>query len=209
SQDNIVKYARYAGAAYKLEGPSWDCESNCQSQDTKGTIVDYYWDNIVYPSTGFVAHKDDTKEIIVSFRGSTVLFDWLADAQLLTLNWPESVPGSKVHSGFLAAFNSASDKIKSTIETILKQHPDYSIVITGHSLGGSEASIAAADFAVTHPEWKSKMALYTYGQPRTGNDVYANWLSSQPFPIYRATYKGDVVPQVPFRAMGFQHHGQE
>ncbi|KAJ1959982.1 hypothetical protein GGI12_004046 [Dipsacomyces acuminosporus] len=209
SAANIVKYSRYAGASYGIFGLDWNCKSNCEAADTRGTLVDYHWDNIVFPSTGYVAHNDNAKEIIVSFRGSTVLFDWLANAMFETISWPQSVPGSRVHHGFHDAYYSAAKEIKENVARLLAQHPDYSIVVTGHSLGGAQAAICAADIAATHPEWLSKLKLYTYGQPRTGNAKFANWLSSQPFPIYRVTFKGDIVPQVPLRAMDYQHHGQE
>ncbi|KAI8322542.1 alpha/beta-hydrolase, partial [Martensiomyces pterosporus] len=161
------------------------------------------------PSYGFVAHKDDTKEIIVSWRGSTILMDWIADLTFVPVPWPKQVDGSAVHVGFLSAYSAAADKIKSVVAGLVQKYPDYKIVLTGHSLGGAEAAVGAADFAVTHPEWVSKMELYTYGEPRVGNPSFAAWMSKQPFPIYRVVNKGDLVPQVPLQVMGFEQHSQE
>ncbi|ORX67625.1 alpha/beta-hydrolase, partial [Linderina pennispora] len=190
---------------------TWTCHINCQADDTKGTVVDYHWDTstTLNPSYGFVAHKDDTKEIIVSWRGSTILMDWIKDFTFLPVSWPSSVSGSKVHQGFLQTYSSASSGIEAAVSKLVAKHPDYSIVLTGHSLGGGEAAIAAADYAARHPEWLSKLKLFTFGEPRVGNPAFAGWLSQQPFPIYRTVYKGDLVPRAPFQFMGFKHHSQE
>ncbi|ORX72379.1 hypothetical protein DL89DRAFT_233525 [Linderina pennispora] len=58
---------------------------NCWSPDTWGTVVDYRWNTNGNgaPSYGFVAHKSDTKEIIVSWRGSTILMDWIENMVFL------------------------------------------------------------------------------------------------------------------------------
>ncbi|KAJ1957723.1 hypothetical protein EC988_000686 [Linderina pennispora] len=211
SADTIVKYGRYSGAAYKVLDMTWTCSINCKAADTKGTVVDYHWDTVktANPSFGFVAHKDDTKEIIVSWRGTTILMDWVKDFTYFPVSWPSSIAGSQVHRGFLQAYSSASAHIEETVAKLVAKYPDYSIVLTGHSLGGAQATIAAVDYATRHPEWLSKLKLFTYGQPRVGNPKFAGWLSQQPFPIYRTVYKGDLVPRVPFQFMGFQHISQE
>ncbi|KAI8322549.1 alpha/beta-hydrolase, partial [Martensiomyces pterosporus] len=188
---------------------TWTCSVNCQSPATAGTIVDYHWDTSIVSSFGYVAHRDDTQEIIVSWRGTTAVTDWIENITFDLESWPQQVTGSSVHTGFHAAYDAAADSIKNVVAGLVQQYPNYKIVLTGHSLGGAEAAIGAADFALNHPEWVSKMELYTYGEPRVGNPTFANWLSQQTFPIYRVVNKGDTVPQLPLRVMGFQHHAQE
>ncbi|KAJ1945466.1 hypothetical protein FBU59_002297 [Linderina macrospora] len=209
TKDNLVKYARYAGAAYKVSSKRWTCLVNCWAPETLGTEVDYHWDVFSPAAYGFVAHRSSSKEIIVSFRGSTVLMDWIQDFSFLPVAWPKSIEGSKVHNGFLSGYTSAADGIKKTLQDLTAKYPDYKIVVTGHSLGGAVATVATTDLLISHPEWKSKMELYTYGEPRVGNPVFANWLSSQNIPIFRVVNRGDMVPQVPTRWMGFEHHTQE
>ncbi|KAJ1955255.1 hypothetical protein GGI12_005602 [Dipsacomyces acuminosporus] len=208
--DNIVKYIRFAGAAYKINSLNWTCAKNCESPDTQGTKVEYHWDKKgLRPSYGYVAVKENTKEIIVAFRGSTTFMDWVTDARFNFARWPSDIKGAKVHDGFRDAYFSDASNIKSAVSRLLDANPSFSIVLVGHSLGGAEATVAAADFALTHPEWKSKLALYTCGQPRVGNSVFADWLSSQPFPIFRITYHSDIVTQLPPRILGYKHISQE
>ncbi|KAJ2494037.1 hypothetical protein IWW37_000115 [Coemansia sp. RSA 2050] len=209
SSSNLFKYCEYSGAAYKVLSDAWDCPINCQSANTAGTVVDYHWSLKVVPSFGFVAHKDDTKEIIVSWRGSTTLKDWVTNFQIVPTPWPAHINGSAVHSGFLYAYSAGASKIKAVVAGLAQKYPDYKIVLTGHSLGGAQATLAAVDIASEHPEWVNRLELYTYGQPRVGNAAFSDWLSKQPFSIFRAVYREDVVAQVPLRSMGFQHQAQE
>ncbi|ORX68301.1 alpha/beta-hydrolase, partial [Linderina pennispora] len=192
-----------------VSGKRWTCLVNCWSPDTLGTEVDYHWDVTLPASYGYVAHRSQSKEIIVSFRGSTILMDWIQDFSFLPVSWPKSIEGSKVHNGFLFGYTAAADGIKKTLKELTAKYPDYKIVVTGHSLGGAIAAVATADLLISFPEWKSKMELYTYGEPRVGNPAFAHWLSSQNIPIFRVVNRGDMVPQVPTRWMNFEHHTQE
>ncbi|KAI7834853.1 Alpha/Beta hydrolase protein [Kickxella alabastrina] len=134
--------------------------------------------------------------------------DWIADFLFAAVPWPSSVNGSMVHTRFLGAYKGAAENIKAAVDNLVQKYPDYKIVLTGHSLGGAEAALAAGDFAIKHPEWISKIEAYTYGAPRVGNTVFSNWLSSQPFLIFRVN-QSDVVSQVPLGVLGYQHHAQE
>ncbi|KAJ2802490.1 hypothetical protein H4S07_004682 [Coemansia furcata] len=135
--------------------------------------------------------------------------DWVADFKVVPTPWLAHIDGSAVHSGFLYAYNAGASKIKTVVADLVRKYPDYKIVLTGHSLGGAQAVLAAVDFVAEHPEWTDKLELYTYGQPRVGNAAFANWLSKQAFPIFRTVYRGDMVAQVPLIEMGFQHQAQE
>ncbi|KAJ1955898.1 hypothetical protein GGI12_005451, partial [Dipsacomyces acuminosporus] len=154
SSADLIKYGRYAGASYKVLDNSWTCMINCWAPETWGTVVDYHWDvSGTTPSFGFVAHKDNTKEILVVWRGSTVLMDWIQDFNFAPVPWPQQIAGSKVHTGFLQTYKIAADKIKSVVAGLAQKYPDYKIKLVGHSLGGAQATVATAEFALEHPEW--------------------------------------------------------
>jgi len=63
------------------------------------------------------------------------------------------------------------------------------IYITGHSLGGALAQIAAAVLGSDQVG-----ACYTYGSPRVGNSYFDLWVK---VPSYRVLNYADIVPQVP------------
>ena len=54
----------------------------------------------------------------------------------------------------------------------MSSYPDYALIATGHSLGGSLASLAGVSIASNFPG--VNLSVYTFGQTRTGDPVYAH-----------------------------------
>lgn len=77
-----------------------------------------------------------------------------------------------VHSGFLEAYNSAASIVLSEVKDQLDSYPSYSLVATGHSLGGALASLASVSLAFNFPG--VPLRVYTFGQPRVGDPGYAD-----------------------------------
>jgi predicted lipase len=55
---------------------------------------------------------------------------------------------------------------------LLSEHSGAKIIVTGHSLGGSLAILAAADLHKSHGKIDQ---VYTFGQPRVGNAQFASY----------------------------------
>ena len=83
---------------------------------------------------------------------------------------------SKVHSGFLSAFNSVASDVLAAVSSELTAYPNYTLISTGHSLGGALASIAGVSLAANFPN--ASLQMFTYGQPRTGDPSYAGLAES-------------------------------
>ena len=79
--------------------------------------------------------------------------------------------GEEVHQGFLTAFNSVADNIISTVKSQLASYPSYTLISTGHSLGGALASLGGVSLGSNFPG--VPLEMWTFGQPRTGNKAYA------------------------------------
>ncbi|KAI8318308.1 alpha/beta-hydrolase [Martensiomyces pterosporus] len=173
-----------------------------------GSVIPYHFDEKSGPSYGYVAHNERNGEIIVAFRGTTTTTDIVTDLKVLQADWEAAGPGAKVHLGFKKAVLSVANPIEGLIHTLLLQHPNHRIVFVGHSLGGAQASLAAAKFVAGNSGLMNRVSLYTYGQPRTGNSVFAAWMDSHHFPKYRVTYGSDPVPRLPAGA-DYKHHTQE
>lgn len=123
--------------------------------------------------------------VVLSFRGTepTELKDIKADAHA-TLT--KCVTEGKVHSGFYKAYN----LIEMDINHALEEFSELPLFITGHSLGGALATIAAK--RITHAGGNS--ACYTFGSPRVSDD---RWLMTMKTPIYRVVNSSDGVTMVP------------
>ncbi|WP_240492674.1 lipase family protein, partial [Photorhabdus namnaonensis] len=149
------------------------------------------------------------KDVIVSWRGTASLDNYLTDAtfQPLALSCDddkalcsEFIHHGKVHKGFWEAFNLGgrliipSDKAKAKTKTVFRDITNLVInkrlFICGHSLGGALALLHSAQLKEHNP------CLYSYGMPRTLTRSVVEELSS--IIHYRHVNEDDVIPAVPF-----------
>ncbi|RCN51601.1 triacylglycerol lipase [Ancylostoma caninum] len=68
----------------------------------------------------------------------------------------------------------------------MKEHPDWDIWISGHSLGGALATLAASYLVKSRRVAESNtVKLVTFGQPRVGDKEFANSFDEEVFGIYQ------------------------
>jgi triacylglycerol lipase len=150
----------------------------------------------------YLAANDEV--IIVAFRGTepTHLRDLLADAQLHKVRGPLG----QVHRGFLHAFELVKDDMVDAIQRLRdKTHPQ-SLWCTGHSLGGGLAVVAAAHLL---EEGHTVNGLYTFGQPRVGDETFATECARRLAGQYfRFVNNNDTVTRVAPRVLGYTHTGE-
>ena len=128
---------------------------------------------------------------------------------------PQQAP--MVHSGFHQYVQTAlsTDVQPPTGETagrklneLLLDHPDWKVYLTGHSAGGSAATIMAArliDMGVKPDQLK----IVTFAAPAVGNPAFAEKYSPA-LDLTRVVVAGDPIPDALQRiAGGFQQFGQE
>lgn len=127
-------------------------------------------------------------EIIVAFRGTMGLLDWLIDL--------DAIP---TLDGFHQGFAEATDTLIPQIIPLLR--PGNKVVFTGHSLGGAMAAIAAARLH----QMCDITNVITFGQPRIGKQSAVNMLAGLDWDRY--VHGNDVVPTVPPTEFGFVHGG--
>ena len=96
--------------------------------------------------------------------------------------------GGQMHSGFYDAF----ENVRSMVEAAINDpaHADKPLYVTGHSLGGAVATVAAKKLA--HPGGTA--ACYSFGAPRVGDD---DWIAEIRTPIYRLVNSADCVTMLP------------
>ncbi|KAJ6611121.1 Alpha/Beta hydrolase protein [Mycena sp. CBHHK59/15] len=144
--DDLVLYTKYPSAAYSLICPS----------PLGNTLVQFF---LVDSMQGFIARDDTRKEIVLSFRGIASIADTIT---LYYLNTDRIKENSHVHAGFLAAYNSVADDVLATVQSQVANYPDYSTVVTGHSLGRALAALGAPCIKTAQPN--VPMKLYTFGE---------------------------------------------
>lgn len=165
-------------------------------------------------SRSFVAIVPEQSEIVVSFRGSSNILNWIenVDFPVVQLKWPGAKAGAKVHNGFLLSYEAIRKDTVAAVKRAQNQCPHCTIHVTGHSLGASQALLGSLDLTLQGIPVSS---VYTFGCPRTGDPVFAKWWSETVAPgnSYRAVHNKDIVPHLPAHDFGiknaFMHTHQE
>lgn len=158
---------------------------------------------------GIIALDIPKKEIIVAFRGSTTMQDYMQDATFIPTPYPSSsCLACFVHSGFNSAWNSVKSIVVNEVRALRSAHPTFSVVVTGHSLGGAIAPFCALALKAAGI---SGVKVYSYGAPRVGDQRFANFVDSQlgVNNLFRSTHTTDSVPQLIPSQTGFRHHSTE
>ena len=98
------------------------------------------------------------------------------------------------HVGFWIAYESIRDELKDVIRLILDENPGVSVYVTGHSMGGALAVLAAYDLAVN---FSIKVNMYNFGGPRVGNPSFRQHYDSFVPMSFRVVMDGDIAPGWP------------
>jgi pimeloyl-ACP methyl ester carboxylesterase len=149
-----------------------------------------------------VAETD--KFVVVAFRGTSSRADFLTDlhSRLNVARVAVNGRSVRVHAGFYAAFRKIEGKLR---DLLAAQDGTKAIYLTGHSLGGALALVAAAAFGGNDKLGDRIAAIYTFGAPRVGGPDFPNLVKA---PHYRVVNSGDVVPLVPPNWLaGYVHTG--
>ncbi|KAI8937728.1 hypothetical protein NX059_005428 [Plenodomus lindquistii] len=203
---------QYASAAYCASnyGSSDDqitCASgNCplvQDADSS-SLAEYSRSDTSTDVAGFVAVDHTNKLIVVSFRGSTTIDSWLTNLDFDTTK-TDICSGCTAHHGFWNSWVDARDRVLPTVKQASNTYPTYQIAVTGHSLGGAIATLAAAQLRNSG----NKVALYNFGSPRVGGSEISSYITNQAGGNYRVTHWNDPVPKLPLAIMGFVHISPE
>lgn len=75
--------------------------------------------------------------VVLSFRGSQSLTNWVYNLRFSKQEAYPNVPGAKVHNGFFQCYEAVSDQVHKQLQNAVTECPKcHTAVITGHSLGG-------------------------------------------------------------------------
>ncbi|MBD2067499.1 lipase family protein [Leptolyngbya sp. FACHB-671] len=146
--------------------------------------------------------------VIIAFRGSQEIQDWRTNARtrfekfaiatsMEPLDEDTTPPIGQVHRGFQAAWRSVEEGVLKQLEIWgAGRKSNFPIFITGHSLGGALATVAAS--SLVKRGRKNIQGVYTFGQPRVGDLVFVNEIGrALKGKVFRFVNNNDIVPRVP------------
>lgn len=167
----------------------------------KRTIPVYY---------GFVLESEEHS--LVLFRGTQRRAEWLENITALLEDYTNPAlnsPMGQVHTGFHQVYKSLVDPLP--LEVFRKLDPAKPCYVSGHSLGGAIAILAALDAALQIPQLQPQLRLYTYANPRVGNIDFVNAYHQRLPNNYRIVNLADTVPLVPPTKLNgvYAHVGQK
>ena len=203
SQEDLLRAADFSKLSYgtneaKLRATGFPTRAELEAEG-------YHLEFLSEPDTDthcVILTKNDSDQAWLAFRGTKTKENIKTD---LRINVTEMPGVGKVHRGFYTAYTS----IKPQVDAALARHAEAGkdkIHITGHSLGGALATLAAVDLA---QEGKNIDQVTTFGSPRV--------LSSSAAQTYHAlglnectlrlSQQRDPVPQAVPRQLGYRHIG--
>jgi len=181
----LITSVLLSGAAY------CDDYSNVVVDDLK--VLDTFYDEET-DLRGFAASINNT--LYVALRGSSSEQNWIDDFEIRLVDYSGCADCS-VHHGF---YKSALG-IKSQVLHSIEEHSPEKIIVTGHSYGAAVAQILALELLEIS---KGTIHVYNFGQPRTGNAEYANYVNQMLPGFWRVTHDRDIVPHLPPK-IGYRH----
>ncbi|KXT18174.1 hypothetical protein AC579_7719 [Pseudocercospora musae] len=122
-----------------------------------------------------------------------------------------------VHMGFHSSWLNTRNQILPHLQTQLCTHPQYTLTLVGHSLGGAVAALAGLDLLAHGYD----PVITTFGEPRVGNLGLAKYLDERfnvggkiptddtKLRYRRVTHVDDPVPLLPLTDWGFTMHAGE
>eukprot|EP00403_Amphidinium_massartii_P010295 CAMPEP_0178418632 /NCGR_PEP_ID=MMETSP0689_2-20121128/25190_1 /TAXON_ID=160604 /ORGANISM="Amphidinium massartii, Strain CS-259" /LENGTH=416 /DNA_ID=CAMNT_0020040035 /DNA_START=59 /DNA_END=1307 /DNA_ORIENTATION=+ len=191
------RMARYSYCAY-YDDPTWAMCSYFPSTAKVLKSFDYKIGPWVH-AFGYVALDNQSKEVIVAFRGTDTFVQLVEELIRSSMVDFINETGAKVNNYFQIANQDLHPHVTAALQELNRTCGDGGchFYFTGHSLGGAMASLAAYRMAKEYEMVQRSVSIYTFGQPRVGNSVLAARIRELIPNHFRLVNGLDVVPHMP------------
>ncbi|MEO1069758.1 MAG: lipase family protein [Cyanobacteria bacterium J06638_6] len=151
-----------------------------------------------------ILNQTNSDDLYIVFRGSDKSIDWINNFQLRQQVYPYGDGNTEVrfHFGFMTAYFAVRDGLLAAMDKFTGQN----VIVTGHSLGGALANIAALDIQYNLGQDNTlNFEVHTFGAPRVGNAAMVESYNGRIPNSYRFVNGWDIVTRVPRDWQGYEH----
>ncbi len=153
---------------------------------------------------GFVGYSAADNAVIVAVRGTDDIVNWIGSVnQTMDFMAYPKCNLCMVNARMYNTYLEMSALVKAQVQFILSKYRTAAIYVTGHSVGGALAALAALDIKATFGKVDQ---FYSYGQPRIGSKDFADYIETQ-MPVYRVICYYDMIPHIPPLGSDYFHGG--
>ncbi|KAG8721077.1 hypothetical protein FRC11_002994, partial [Ceratobasidium sp. 423] len=205
-------YANFAAATYCSGTANWSCRACKRVPGFVPYVTGGNGNNVPY---WYVGWWPSGSSVVVAHEGTdpTKFLSLLTDANaffgdLSKTLFPGVTSAVQVHSGFRDAHAASASAVLAAVKKVLAEKSSNKVTLVGHSLGGAIATLDALYLKLNLPSTTTIKAV-TYGQPRVGNQEFANLIDQKITDFSRITNIEDVIPIVPGRFLGYHHFSGE
>jgi len=198
NHDLARRLVQYAGATYCTGSKSIDNWSCIPCQKVPGFQNITQIQGKLTDASAIIGYDPTLGARIVAFMGTNAnLETWIDDVLILPTSCykDEGCSGCNCHPGFYNTYQSIATEVLIAVQDL----PAGKLIITGHSLGAAQAMHSAIHL---HTHGLAIDHIYTVGQPRAGNDEFANFYDRLGLDHWRVTHHRDPVPHLPWRGLG-------
>ncbi|KAF1766183.1 hypothetical protein GCK72_006139 [Caenorhabditis remanei] len=141
----------------------------------------------------------DLQHIFIGFRSTNDPVQFVSQFYVFMMGWFEDFPlGGRMVAIYSRMYRDILQfGFDECLGKAVEKHPTYSLLVTGHSLGGAMATIFSLHVAMKYPQKQTR--LYSLSSPRSGDETFVKLLNQYIFEQFRVVRDGDFVPDSPFR----------
>lgn len=165
-----------------------------------GSVL-FYDSGIDADAQAFMWDKGGTTYL--TFRGSSSVKDAMADLDVRHCREDGAPSATAVHTGVHRQLDSVWPAIVRDLG-VGPGAPPRTVCVSGHSLGGALAMLAAARLG---RQAGISVSCMTFGAPRVGNTAFVDWLDGGRVRGWRVFNEKDPVPMLPPVSDCFSHVG--
>jgi hypothetical protein len=174
--------------------------ANLQGVDRTGSRAKEFYGHIWRSS-------DSSKTLVISIRGTSDAQEGIDDVKFELVPFSDNPTQGRVELGFKEIFSSFtlampdSNSVVSLNDYLESLHDIETLIVVGHSLGSSLATLVAYSATQSVASVKS----LTFASPLTGDPTFAEAFRGNIVNGIRIVNQPDIVPRLPLPEMGYQH----